>query len=237
MAARLRLALASARLNFSSSSSSICDDDDEEMQSDGCVEVEAEDREFIVSPLFARLLVPSSAEQAAESTTSASASASELSIPYAAADDEEEGGNYYSSPSDSGGEEEDEESQLSSVTLDPLLQMTVDVNVNAHRNEHFAAGSTTRHLRFDNAGLSILTFSNILVNRLVYAGFGLERQHKNNLGRKIDWFKSFYGVEPSTLLPCFTDLKDDYPDIYYKNCLLTMNWFYLYDTYPVLSGR
>ncbi len=111
------------------------------------------------------------------------------------------------------------------------------INVNAHRNEHFAAGSRTRHLRFDNAELSILTFSNILVNGLVYAGFGLERQQKNNSGRKIDWFKSFYGVEPSTLLPCFTDLKDDYPDICYKNCLLTTNWFYLYDTYPVLSGR
>ena len=235
MDARLRLALASAaRSNSSSSSSSSSSLSAGSRTDDVSSEVEAENQ-HIISSLFACLSSTKSANNASRPDS--------LAIPYATADD----GNVYSSSG--GGEEEeedgavdydDEESQLSSVTLDPILQMTVNVSGNSHRNaQHHATSSTTRHLRFESPtpGLSILTSTSILVNGLVYAGFELDRQEKNNTRRKIDWFKSFYGVEPSTLLPFFLDLKDEYPDICYKNCLMTMNWLYLYDTYPVLSGR
>ena len=60
---------------------------------------------------------------------------------------------------------------------------------------------------------------------------------KNNPVWKIRWFKAFYGVEPTTVDPLFHKLGSVYPDISYKKCLMTMNWFYLYSAYPVLSAR
>ena len=41
----------------------------------------------------------------------------------------------------------------------------------------------------------------------------------------------------TTVIPFFVDLRNAYPDIFYKDCLMTMKWLYLYDTYPVLSAR
>ena len=82
-----------------------------------------------------------------------------------------------------------------------------------------------------------VTPNDILLAGLLYAGFEPSRLQKNNNKRKIGWFKSFYGVEPTTVAPYFLDIKEKYPDIKYKDCLLTMNWAYLYDTQPVLSAR
>ncbi|KAL7533034.1 hypothetical protein ACHAXR_006065, partial [Thalassiosira sp. AJA248-18] len=82
-----------------------------------------------------------------------------------------------------------------------------------------------------------ITSDDILAAGLSYAGFDLDRQRRNNLDRKTDWFKAFYGVEQYTVAPFFADIKNAYPDIVYKDCLMTMNWLNLYETYPVLSGR
>ena len=79
--------------------------------------------------------------------------------------------------------------------------------------------------------------ADILFSGLLYAGFEPEVQQRNNVGRNVDRFKSFYGVEPTTISPILQDLKDEYPDVSFKDSLMTMNWLYLYDTYPVLSGR
>ena len=82
-----------------------------------------------------------------------------------------------------------------------------------------------------------VTPNDILLAGLLYAGYEPAKLQKNNSKRKIGWFKSFYGVEPTTVAPYFLDIKEKYPDIKYKDCLLTMNWAYLYDTQPVLSAR
>lgn len=77
----------------------------------------------------------------------------------------------------------------------------------------------------------------VLMVGLTYAGFDPSRLQRNNHGRKVRWFKSFYGVSPTTVAPYLQDMKDMYPRISFKDCLMTMNWLFLYDTYPVLSPR
>ena len=93
------------------------------------------------------------------------------------------------------------------------------------------------HIHVPTDYLTSTTPADILFSGLIYAGFEPKVQQRNNVERNIDRFKSFYGVEPSTAAPLLRDLKDDYQDISFKDCLMTMNWLNLYDTYPVLSGR
>ena len=77
----------------------------------------------------------------------------------------------------------------------------------------------------------------ILMAGLFYVGIDQNRQTKNNLARKNNWFKAFYGVEPATIADHFSEMKSIDANITCKNYLLTMNWLFLYDTYPILSGR
>jgi hypothetical protein len=79
--------------------------------------------------------------------------------------------------------------------------------------------------------------SEIMFAGLYFVGFEVEVQKRNNLNRNIDRFKAFFGVEPTTVAPIFQDLKKEYPNIGFRYALMTLNWYYLYDTYPVLSGR
>ena len=51
------------------------------------------------------------------------------------------------------------------------------------------------------------------------------------------WFKAHYGVEPTTLAPYFAGLREMHPEVTCKNCFITLNWLFGYDTYPVLSAR
>ena len=83
----------------------------------------------------------------------------------------------------------------------------------------------------------IVTPNDVLVAGLLYAGFEPSRLQRNNNERKVKWFKSFYGVTPTTVVPYFRDIRDMDPGINYKDCLMTMNWMFLYDTYPVLTAR
>lgn len=85
---------------------------------------------------------------------------------------------------------------------------------------------------------SIVVMSNdIFQAGLEYAGFDQARQAKNNKGRKIIWFKAFYGVEPTTVAAVFDGIKSASNPVTIKEFLMTMNWLFLYETYPVLSGR
>jgi len=77
----------------------------------------------------------------------------------------------------------------------------------------------------------------ILYDGLMFAGFPLERLQKNNIRRKTEWFKAFFGVEHTTVAPYLADLRKDNPDVNFKDCLMAMNWLTCYDTYPVLSAR
>lgn len=113
----------------------------------------------------------------------------------------------------------------------------VFVNIQQRPNLSLPRNNETLTPTLLTNSLSVLTHSTILEAGLAYAGFGKERQERNNNSRKVVWFKSLYGVEPTTILPFFLDIKAEYPEICCKDCLMTMNWLYLYDTYPVLSGR
>lgn len=77
----------------------------------------------------------------------------------------------------------------------------------------------------------------ILHDGLVYVGFEPRRLNKNNTSRKVVWFKSFYGVEPTTVAAFLSDVRKEYPDIDAMDCFMFLNWLFLYDTYPVLSVR
>ncbi|KAL7528467.1 LOW QUALITY PROTEIN: hypothetical protein ACHAXR_003696, partial [Thalassiosira sp. AJA248-18] len=109
--------------------------------------------------------------------------------------------------------EDDEESQLSSVVSHQLQPDAV------------------------SRELTSVTAIDILSAGLTYVGFDPDRQAMNNIDRRIGWFKAFFGVEPTTVAPFFVDLRSKYPDIRFKDCLMTMNWVYLYDTYIILSAR
>lgn len=83
----------------------------------------------------------------------------------------------------------------------------------------------------------VVTPDDILRAGLIYAGFDLARQAINNQARKINWFKSFYGVAPVTIAVMFEDIRVIEKDANVKEFLMALNWLFLYDTYPVLSGR
>ena len=95
---------------------------------------------------------------------------------------------------------------------------------------------TVRH-RAQSITLASTSPTEILFTGLDYVGFEVEVQKRSNLNRNIDRFKAFFGIEPTTVAPIFRDLKKEYPNIDFKCALMTLNWYYLYDTYPVLSGR
>lgn len=83
-----------------------------------------------------------------------------------------------------------------------------------------------------------MTSDDILCAGLSYAGFDCARQAINNITRKINWFKAFYGVEPTTVASIFEDVRSvDGKHVILKELLMAFNWLFLYDTYPVLSGR
>ena len=68
-------------------------------------------------------------------------------------------------------------------------------------------------------------------------GFDHSRQNNVNDATNIERFKAFYGLEPTTLVPAFTDVKNKFPEATFHHLLITMNWLTLYDKYLVLSGR
>ena len=98
---------------------------------------------------------------------------------------------------------------------------------------------TVQHIAFgmSNTTSLIVMPDDIFQAGLEYAGFDHTRQAKNNERRKTTWFKAFYGVEPSTVAAVFEDVRSVSSCVTIKNLLMTMNWLFLYETYPVLSGR
>ncbi|KAL7544298.1 hypothetical protein ACHAWF_007685 [Thalassiosira exigua] len=82
-----------------------------------------------------------------------------------------------------------------------------------------------------------LTVQGTLCYGLRCSGFGVDRQERVQLETNMKRFKAFYGVSATTAVPFLSDLQRDNNDISIKDCLMTMNWLYLYDSYEVLSGR
>jgi hypothetical protein len=50
-------------------------------------------------------------------------------------------------------------------------------------------------------------------------------------------YKQFFGVDPSTAAPLFTDLRNKFSSFKYKDGLMTMNWLFLNNKQSILSGR
>lgn len=93
-------------------------------------------------------------------------------------------------------------------------------------------------LALSNWTSNVVTPHDIFQAGLMYAGFDHTRQARNNEARKIVWFKAFYGVEPSTVAAIFEDIRYDADRrVSAKGLLMALNWLFLYETYPVLSGR
>jgi hypothetical protein len=90
-----------------------------------------------------------------------------------------------------------------------------------------------------NVPTSIQTINeeDILYVGLSYVGFDLKRQQKVNRHRNVERFRAHYGVGPRPIVPFFGDIREKYPEIIYRQCLLTMNWLKSYDLQPVLAGR
>ena len=72
----------------------------------------------------------------------------------------------------------------------------------------------------------LLTDEDILFFGLYYAGFEETRQ-KVRANLNIDRFKAFFGPEPRTVRDLFYDLQEKYPDIIFRDVLMTMNWLKL----------
>lgn len=150
---------------------------------------------------------------------------------------------YYSSQDD------DEESQISTLCGTTNISnrrpraRDEDEDASSRGSKPSIESATSRPVSTINipalvTGILVsISVPDILYYGLLYAGFDLERQQRNNDKRRVDWFKSFYGVEPSTVSPIFDDLRNEYPDINFKVALMTMQWLFLYPTYPVLSGQ
>ena len=138
-----------------------------------------------------------------------------------------------------GGDDESHQSSgglfSSGEDVQPPRVIEVQNHIDHAMNRHLPNNSTM------DSGIPELLMTKdverIMEAGLSYAGFDATRQKRNTVSRKIDWFKAFYGVEPSTVAPFFSDVKNEYPTIMLKDFLMTMNWICLYETYPILSGR
>ena len=98
-------------------------------------------------------------------------------------------------------------------------------------------GSSGMQVCSVSRSIDTLTNADLLYHGLRYAGFDAARQQNVKLEKNIERFKYLYGSPPTSVIPMFVDLRNDHPDMAYKDCLMAMNWLYLYDTYPVLSAR
>ena len=84
---------------------------------------------------------------------------------------------------------------------------------------------------------SIMTAPDVLAMGLQLVGFDAARQGRVIEKTNIERFKAFFGVPPTTVAPLFVDIKGGEASVEYKYCFMSLNWLYLYDTYPVLAGR
>ena len=121
---------------------------------------------------------------------------------------------YYSS------QEDDEESQMSSRNSTINVACARPTPVRGDDEDSSSRGTMLSNQSTESASTSLpintiaipILFTSILVSisapdilcfGLLYAGFDLARQRKNNKARRVEWFKSFYGVEPTTVSPFF----------------------------------
>ena len=69
----------------------------------------------------------------------------------------------------------------------------------------------------------LMTADDVLYFGLIYAGFDDKRQ-KVRHSLLLDRFMCFYGPEPRTVKDMMLDLHNEFPDISFKDLMMTMNW-------------
>ena len=84
--------------------------------------------------------------------------------------------------------------------------------------------SSTPPLAVPKTLIPPLTKKDLLSAGLMHVGFDHSRQNNVKDATNIERFKAFYGLEPTTLVPVFTDVKDKFPEATFHHLLITMNW-------------
>ena len=125
------------------------------------------------------------------------------------------------------------------ATLENLLKTVLEKVAQKTRSRQSSKkrSSSTPPLAVPKTLIPPLTKKDLLSVGLTHAGFDHSRQNNVNDATNIERFKAFYGLEPTTLVPAFTDVKNKFPEATFHHLLITMNWLTLYDKYLVLSGR
>ncbi len=72
--------------------------------------------------------------------------------------------------------------------------------------------------------ISSLTEKDLLYDGLRFVGYDETSMKQVKVDENVARFKSFYGVAPSTLLPFMKDLKNEHPNIDYRNVMMTCNF-------------
>jgi hypothetical protein len=68
-------------------------------------------------------------------------------------------------------------------------------------------------------------------------GFGCRRQARVGIKLNMHRFKAQFEIGPRTINAVFEDLRRKFPKTKMEDLLLTLNWFKLYESESVLSGR
>jgi hypothetical protein len=84
---------------------------------------------------------------------------------------------------------------------------------------------------------SLPSEENILFRGLQKVNFSAKRQQRVKQKTNLSRFRAHYGPPPIVVLNILKDLKMEHPSVKLEYLLLTLNWFKLYDTEKVLSGR
>jgi hypothetical protein len=124
---------------------------------------------------------------------------------------------------------------LESIIADPTMKALPSNIAKTSTNKTASRSHEKQH--FEHTITGTLTDAEMLSTGLSYAGFNLDRQRKVCTKTNLKRFKAFFGLPPSTIVPIFSDLSRKFPKIRAREFLMTMNWFTLYEVFPVLAGR
>ena len=115
------------------------------------------------------------------------------------------------------------------ATLENLLKTVLEKVAQKTRSRQNSKkrSSSTPPLAVPKTLIPPLTKKDLLSVGLTHAGFDHSRQNNVNDATNIERFKAFYGLEPTTLVPAFTDVKNKFPEATFHHLLITMNWLTL----------
>lgn len=128
---------------------------------------------------------------------------------------------------DEGSSKEDSNSYTFSINEESVIEDAAS----DHTEEAEENASKDHQLYNQRYGICIdrvmfLTIEDITFFGLTYAGFEKKRQNVRE-SLIIDRFKAFYGPEPKTVKDLLLDLKEKYPNIVYREVMMTLNWLKL----------